>query len=57
MDCDRALVAVTCGEHGCYFSTDGQMVQHQPAFRVDVVDTTGCGDVFAAHTALACCAG
>jgi sulfofructose kinase len=43
---DRALVAVTCGEHGCYFSTDGQMVQHQPAFRVDVVDTTGCGDVF-----------
>jgi len=43
---NRALVAVTCGEHGCYFSTDGGAVQHQPAFRVAVVDTTGCGDVF-----------
>ena len=43
---DRALVAVTCGEAGCYFSEDGRRVQHQPAFRVDVVDTTGCGDVF-----------
>ncbi len=43
---DRALVAVTCGEDGCYFSEDGRSVHHQPAFRVEVVDTTGCGDVF-----------
>lgn len=42
----RALVAVTCGEDGCFFSDDGQRVRHQPAFRVQVVDTTGCGDVF-----------
>lgn len=42
----RALVAVTCGEDGCFFSDDGQGVRHQPAFRVEVVDTTGCGDVF-----------
>ncbi len=43
---ERALVAVTCGEGGCYFSADGRVVHHQPAFRVTVVDTTGCGDVF-----------
>jgi sugar/nucleoside kinase (ribokinase family) len=42
----RALVAVTCGEAGCYFTDDGAAVQHQPAFKVDAVDTTGCGDVF-----------
>ncbi len=42
----RALVAVTCGEGGCFFSDDGQVVSHQPAFSVQVVDTTGCGDVF-----------
>lgn len=42
----RSLVAVTSGAAGCDFSTDGQIVHHQPAFRVHVVDTTGCGDVF-----------
>jgi ribokinase len=42
----RALVAVTCGEAGCFFTEDGATVQHQPAFKVDAVDTTGCGDVF-----------
>jgi ribokinase len=42
----RALVAVTCGESGCYFSEDGRVIHHQPAFCVAVVDTTGCGDVF-----------
>lgn len=42
----RAMVAVTCGEAGCHFSDDGVQVQHQPAFKVDAVDTTGCGDVF-----------
>jgi ribokinase len=42
----RKLVAVTCGEKGCWFCHAGQIVQHQPAFPVKVVDTTGCGDVF-----------
>ncbi len=42
----RALVAVTDGENGAFFTTNGHDVHHQPAFRVEVVDTTGCGDVF-----------
>jgi sulfofructose kinase len=42
----RSSVTITCGARGAYFSTDGQVVQHQPAFPVNVVDTTGCGDVF-----------
>lgn len=42
----RSLVAVTCGEAGCTFTEDGATVQHQPAFKVDAIDTTGCGDVF-----------
>ncbi len=37
---------VTCGERGAYFCAPGERAHHQPAFRVDVVDTTGCGDVF-----------
>lgn len=43
----RALVAVTCGAAGCWYLTgaDGRPV-HQPAFPVEAVDTTGCGDVF-----------
>ena len=49
----RAVV-VTCGGEGCWYSAadlpDGP--HHQPAFPVDVVDTTGCGDVFhGAHCA------
>jgi sulfofructose kinase len=42
----RALVAVTCGEAGCFFTEDGVTVKHQPAFKVEAIDTTGCGDVF-----------
>jgi sugar/nucleoside kinase (ribokinase family) len=42
----RRVVAVTCGEAGCFFTEDGATVQHQPAFKVDAIDTTGCGDVF-----------
>lgn len=43
---DRQAVVVTCGSAGCwYFDAAGGPV-HQPAFPVDVVDTTGCGDVF-----------
>lgn len=36
---------VTLGNKGCYGS-DGKHVYYQPAFPVDVVDTTGAGDVF-----------
>lgn len=42
----RAAVAVTNGEDGCYFTGNGMTVAHQPAFKVQAVDTTGCGDVF-----------
>ena len=42
----RAVVAITHGEHGCHFTDDGLHVSHQAAFNVNVVDTTGCGDVF-----------
>ncbi len=42
----RACAAVTAGARGCWFCLDGDVVQHQPAYPVEVVDTTGCGDVF-----------
>lgn len=41
----RALVAITRGADGAWW-TDGSGAQHQPAFRVQALDTTGCGDVF-----------
>ena len=43
---ERRLVSgVTLGDQGCvYVTKDGAF--HQPAFEVDVVDTTGAGDVF-----------
>jgi sulfofructose kinase len=44
---DRAAVVVTCGVAGSWWIGPGQPVPvHQPALAVDVVDTTGCGDVF-----------
>ena len=46
---DRAAVVVTGGADGCWFRSSDQTagdVRHQPAPRVCVVDTTGCGDVF-----------
>lgn len=42
----QAVCAVTGGSQGCWYAERGGPVAHQPAFRVDVVDTTGCGDVF-----------
>ncbi len=40
-------MAVTCGAAGCWFlSPENPRPQHQPAFAVEAVDTTGCGDVF-----------
>lgn len=44
----HAATVVTAGERGCWYmsrETD-DAVRHQPACRVQVVDTTGCGDVF-----------
>jgi sulfofructose kinase len=44
---DRQAVVVTCGDQGCWYLAQGKAVlRHQPAFRVEAVDTTGCGDVF-----------
>ncbi len=39
------IAAVTCGENGSYWA-DTKECFHQPAFPVNVVDTTGAGDVF-----------
>jgi ribokinase len=44
----RQVVVVTHGDRGCWYvaaAEPGRTV-HQPAFRVEVADTTGCGDVF-----------
>ena len=49
----RVCTIVTAGERGCWYAERGGEVRHRPAFRVDVVDTTGCGDVF--HGAYAAC--
>jgi sugar/nucleoside kinase (ribokinase family) len=47
-DRSRAAVVVTMGAQGCWYLSSGRpgAARHQPAFRVDTVDTTGCGDVF-----------
>lgn len=50
------VAAVTLGAQGVCW-TDGGAVQHQPAFAVPVVDTTGAGDVFHGALALALGAG
>src|SRR4029077_12944964 len=39
------LVAITMGTDGCLIASRKQKV-HVPAFRPDVVDTTGAGDAF-----------
>ncbi|MBK8022067.1 MAG: permease [Chloroflexi bacterium] len=44
---DRTVVAITCGAEGCWSLTANDATPiHYPAFPVEVVDTTGCGDVF-----------
>lgn len=42
---DEQLVGVTLGEQGFLFEYRGKL-RHVPALHVDVVDTTGAGDVF-----------
>jgi sulfofructose kinase len=44
----RQAIVVTCGAEGCWYVglEHPSAPQHQPAFPVEVVDTTGCGDVF-----------
>jgi sugar/nucleoside kinase (ribokinase family) len=44
----RQAVVVTCGAAGCWYlgADRPDEARHQPAYRVEVVDTTGCGDVF-----------
>ena len=46
---DRGVgcVAATCGERGAVV-VDGENEELVPAFEVEVVDTTGCGDAFSA---------
>ncbi len=44
----REAVVVTCGSEGSWYaepSSHGAPI-HQPAYRVEVADTNGCGDVF-----------
>ena len=45
---DRTAVVVTCGQDGCWYAAadTGGDPRHHPAFAVDAIDTTGCGDVF-----------
>lgn len=44
----REAVVVTCGADGCWWlaAECGGRPRHMPAFAVDAIDTTGCGDVF-----------
>ena len=44
----RSAVVVTCGDAGCWYvgGSGNSSVRSFPAYPVDVVDTTGCGDVF-----------
>ncbi len=48
----KAWIGVTDGEHGVSW-LEGDRVRHQPAFRVEAVDTLGAGDVFHGAFALA----
>lgn len=43
----RQAVVITCGADGAWYQDSAaEPAKHQQAFRVKVVDTTGCGDVF-----------
>src|SRR4051812_34228225 len=47
LDAGAGLLAVTCGADGAVI-VSRQGTQQVPAFAIDVVDTTGCGDAFSA---------
>jgi sugar/nucleoside kinase (ribokinase family) len=47
LDAGAGLLAVTCGADGALI-VGREGTQQVPAFAVDVVDTTGCGDAFSA---------
>jgi sugar/nucleoside kinase (ribokinase family) len=47
LELGAGLVAVTCGGDGAVV-VDGSGASRVPAFAIDVVDTTGCGDAFSA---------
>ncbi|MFI1561671.1 carbohydrate kinase family protein [Streptomyces sp. NPDC020490] len=47
LDAGAGAVAVTCGADGALLVT-AQGTRSVPAFDIDVVDTTGCGDAFSA---------
>lgn len=40
------IAVITCGADGSYGKSRGGSMHHQPAFPVEIVDTTGAGDVF-----------
>lgn len=44
---NRTVVVITCGARGCwYLAGEPSAPRHLPAFKVEAIDTTGCGDVF-----------
>jgi sugar/nucleoside kinase (ribokinase family) len=47
LDAGAGLLAVTCGAEGALV-VDREGSQQVPAFAIDVVDSTGCGDAFSA---------
>jgi sugar/nucleoside kinase (ribokinase family) len=51
MTADTRFAAISLGARGCVILTLDEM-HHVPGFAVDVVDTTGAGDAFAAGVAL-----
>lgn len=46
--CNRQCTAVTCGSDGCFYidANSSSEVKHFPAFKIEPMETTGCGDVF-----------
>ena len=43
---NRVAIVLTDGANGAFASANPNEVAHVPAFAIDAVDTTGCGDVF-----------